>query len=278
MKNLKLVFSVATLLVIFILSTSAMARETIVIAAHDYAPYYNNQGQGMMVELFRSAGNAVDMDVEVKVLPIKRAIKELLENNVDAFSPGTVFMPPDQAEQCSNYNTFNVVTIFAYHDPGKTKKIVFNAIPDLKGYKVGLVVGSPLRPLFEQSGVPYTEAQSPQQLLKMLHAGRFDFVELTLLSGMLYLNKLYGDQMDDFGYVINFPANCWLSFHNGNPRAASLKPKIIKGFEIIKKNGEYVRIAEKYWGKGNIQKEALPEDLAQFGVEKADLKVYSQNQ
>lgn len=278
MKNLKFVFFIATLLIIFTVSTSAMARETIVIAAHDYAPYYDNQGKGMMVEMFESAGNAVDMDVEVRVLPIKRAIKELLENKVDAFSPGTVFMAPDQAEQCSNYNTFNVVTIFAYHDPGKTKKIVFNAIPDLKGYKVGLVVGSPLRPLFNQSGVPYTEAQSPQQLLKMLHAGRFDFVELTLLSGMLYLNKLYGDQMDDFGYVINFPATCWLSFHNGNARSASLKPKIIEGFEIIKKNGEYIRIAEKYWGKGNIQKEALPEDLAQFGAEKADLKVYSQNQ
>lgn len=274
MKNVTHILLIGSLIVVHSLTLSAMTEDSIVIAVHDYIPYYDSQGNGMVSELYRAAGKAAGMKVEIRVLPVKRGIGYLLDNKVDAFSPGHIFMNPDQVKVCSDYKAFNVVTIFAYYDPTKTKKVIFNSIADLKGQRVGLIVGSPLRVLFDQNGLPYEEVQTPDGLIKMLYAGRFDFIEQTFLNGILLAHGLYGDKIDYFKYVINFPVACGISFHHGNPKADTLRPRFIEGFETIKKNGTYIRILEKYWGKGNIQKEALPEDLARFGVDKTDLKSF----
>ncbi len=81
--------------------------------------------------------------------------------------------------------------------------------------------------------------------------------------------------MTNFNFVLFSPASCGLAFPNSSVRAKELLPKYLEGLEAIKKNGEYMRIVEKYWGKANVQKEALPPDLMQYGVDKVDIEQFS---
>jgi len=272
-KNIIYLLSLA--LFVFFTCSSAMAKDVMTLAVHDYAPYYNNEGKGMMIDLYQAICDDAGIDVTFKVLPVKRAIEYLFQDKVDAFSPGHIFMTPEQVKQVSLVKTFSVVGIFMYYDPGKKKTVVYNSIADLKGKKLAVVVNSPWIPAYTAAGVAFEEIQTPELLVKMVRAGRVDFIETTLLAGMSLTNNLFKTEMQGFDFVINQAIECSVAFHTSNPKSMALMAKFNASFEKIKKNGTYIRIFESYWGKNNIQKETLPADLAAFGVQKASLEAFS---
>ncbi|MBU0992017.1 MAG: transporter substrate-binding domain-containing protein [Proteobacteria bacterium] len=262
-------------LAILITGNAVFAKDEMIIAVHDYAPYYNNEGKGMMIDVYQAACDAAGIGVSFQVLPIKRAITYLFENKIDAFSPGHIFMSPEQVEQVSMVKTFNVVGVFTYLNPGKTKNVT-NTISDLKGKKLAIVVNSPLLPIYQQNGLTYDEIQTPELLTKMLFAGRVEFAEGTLLTGLSLTNQLFKDRLKELDFLVITPIECSLAFNKANPRTQNLLQQFTKGFETIKKNGTYIKILESYWGKNNIQKEALPADLVQFGTDKTSPAIFSQ--
>lgn len=256
-------------------SQSVMAKDTMTIAVHDYAPYYNSEGKGMLIDLYQAICDDAGIDVTFKVLPVKRAIEYLFNGNVDAFSPGHIFLTPEQTGQVSIIKAFKVVGVFIYYDPGKKKNVVFHSVADLKGSKVGVIQNSPWLPEYEHFGLPVEQIQTPDLLIKMLRAGRFDYIETTLLAGFSLTNDLFKSEVKDFDFVVHDVIDCSVAFLNSNAKAMALMNKFNASYENIKKNGEYIRILETYWGKNNIQKEALPDDLKAFGVQKASLDTFS---
>lgn len=271
-----IIYSIVTIMLLAVFASApALARETMTIAVHEYPPYYNAEGKGMLIDLYTAICDAAGMDAAFQVLPVKRAIEYLFQNKMDAFSPGHIFLSPEQVEQVSIVKTFTVLGIFLYHDAGHKKNLVFNSYADLKGHKLGVVVNSPLLPAYQEAGLTYEEIQHPESIVKMLRAGRIDFGEGTLLTGMTLINTLFNKEMKDFDFFINIPIECSVAFHKNNPEALARMEKFVKGFETVKQNGTYVRILESYWGTKNIQKQVLPPDLTQFGVEKASLEAFS---
>lgn len=255
--------------------STAMAKDSMTIAVHDYAPYYNNDGKGMLIDLYQAICDDAKIDVTFKVLPVKRGIEYLFDSKVDAFSPGHIFMTPEQFNQVSIIKAFNVVGVFIYYDPGNKKAVVYNSVTNLKGSKVGVIQNSPWLPEYEQVGLPVEQIQTPELLVKMLYAGRFDFIETTLLAGFTITNGLYKNEVKNFDFVVHDVIECSVAFLKSNPKGMALMDKFNASFETIKKNGEYVRVLETYWGKNNIQKEALPDDLKKYGTDKASLDVFS---
>ncbi|MDY6904284.1 MAG: transporter substrate-binding domain-containing protein [Thermodesulfobacteriota bacterium] len=267
---------VAVLLSFILLPVSVVAAASMTIAVHDYPPFYNVEGKGMMIDVYTAACKAADIDVSFEVLPVKRAVAYLFQNKVDAFSPGQLFLSPEMNAQVTNVNTFNVVGIFLYYDPDNTKNVVFNEITDFQDKSILTTAHSPMLKYYEKLKIDHRVIPSPVNMVKMLHAGRADFMEGTLLSGMSLVHQMFKAQLTDFDYVLNKAAPCSVAFHNANPKGKTLAAQFEAGFNTIKANGEYIRILESYWGRNNIQKEALPLDMADYGVDKADFEVFGQ--
>lgn len=275
---MKILYStiIVFLFFLFLLPTRTIsAGETMTIAVHNYPPFYAANGQGMMVDIYKAAGRAVGLEVTIKVLPIRRGLKMLFSHEIDAFSPGQIFMSPEQVKMSSSIpTTFYALVGFAYHNPQGTNRVQLTSFEDLRGKKVGFIIGSPQIPLAKQHGLLFEEKKDAMTHLKMLKGGRFDFTEITLLGLLVTSQRLFGTDMKEFDFVKQANIACSVAFSNSTPRSATLQERFAKGMEIIKKNGEYIRIAENYWGKNNIQKDALPDDLVKFGVDNVDIDIF----
>lgn len=267
--------SILSVLFASILWSGATAAEKLTIAVHDYPPYYDKQGQGVLSDMYQAACDAAGLDLTIIVLPIKRGIEGLFSNKVDAFSPGHIFLSAEQNKKVSIIKTFVVLVVYTYYNPNKDKNYIFKDFTSLRGKKLGVITNTAFGAYYKQAGVSYSEKQTPQILLKMLRAKRFELVENTLLSAMTILQNMFPSEMTDFAMMDSIAIEGSLAFNNGNPRSKSLLKKFSKGFETIKRNGEYVRIFESYWGKNNIQKNVLPKDLVEFGVEKSSLAKFA---
>lgn len=257
------------------LAPAAWATDSMTLAIHDYEPYYNSEGKGMLIDLYQAICDDAGIDVTFKVLPVKRAVEYLFNGKVDAFSPGHIFLSPEQTNQVSLIKTFKVVAVFMYYDPQKMKQVKNDTLESLKGAKVGVIQNSPLLPIYAHAGLGVDQIQTPELLLKMLVAKRFDYIESVLLTGFTMTNRMFKKEAQHFDFMVYGAIDCSVAFLNSNPTGMALIDKFKASFENIKKNGEYIRILECYWGKNNIQKDALPDDLkTAYGVKKASLDVF----
>lgn len=268
---------ISVLLALFLsfIANGAFAQEKIIISVHDYMPYYNKDGKGLMDEVYKEIFHRVGVEASLKAFPIKRGLAYLFDNTVDAFSPGHIFMSPDMKKNAEWDTSFIVALSMFYYKPNFKKPIVFNTLDDLRGYKLAVLVNTSFIPLYKKHHIEYYEAQNPQRMLKMAKAGHVDFFVITILTGMILINQEYPDVAHDFDYFVFKKLPCSLAVSKGNPNYKKRMAQFQKGLNEIKADGTYIQLLEQYWGKGNIPKDVLFDDLTSFGVDHVDPKVFN---
>lgn len=275
MKVYSITVSILFGLTILFHSTDVFAEEKIIISVHDYLPYYNAQGEGLMTEVYKDAYGRFGVDVDIKVLPIKRGLSYLFENKVDAFSPGNIFMSDEMKNNAEWEESFIVALVLFYYKPHLKKPIVYKTLDDLKGYKMAVLVNTSLIPLYKKHNLEYYESESPQRMLKMAKAGHVDFFVITLLTGMTLINQGYPDEAGNFDYIIFKRLPCSLAVSKGNPNHKRIISQFRQSLNDMKSDGSYIQHLERYWGKGNIPKVVLFQDLEYLGVDHVDSSVFN---
>lgn len=276
MKPYSVITSILLALTFYFHAITVLAKEKIIISVHDYMPYYNAEGEGLMVEVYKDAFNRFGVDVDIQVLPIKRALSYLFENKVDAFSPGHIFMSEEMKNNAQWEDAFVVALVLFYYKPNLKKPFVYTALDDLKGYKLGVLVNTSLIPLYKEHNLEYYESQSPQRMLKMAKAGHVDFAVITLLTGMILIQQNYPDEVENFDYFVFKRLPCSFAVSKGNPNHTKTLSQFQKSLKDMKSDGTYIQHLERYWGKGNIPKVVLFEDLESLGLDHIDPAVFNQ--
>lgn len=256
-------------------AVNVCAKDKITIAVHDYLPYYNQEGKGLMVDIYKAAYDRFGVDVGIKVFPIKRALSYLFDNKVDAFSPGHIFMSSEMKEKAEWEDAFIVALVMFYYKPHLKKPVVFNSLDDLKDYKLAVLVNTSFIPLYKKHHLEYYESQSPQRMIKMARAGHVDFVVITLLTGMILINQDFPEEYENFDYFVFKRLPCSLAVSTGNPSHKTTLSQFQTSLKDMKSDGTYIHYLEKYWGKGNIPKVVLFSDLESSGVDHIDPVIFN---
>ena len=97
------------------LSNSAVP---ITIAVSNYHPYNNEQGQGLVSDLYRAAFAEVDQPITIITTPIRRGVSMLLNGQIDALSSGNMFAQGAQRELITWTPTFKVTMASFFLKPG----------------------------------------------------------------------------------------------------------------------------------------------------------------
>jgi hypothetical protein len=259
-------------ILLFAFHNDAFAQERVIIGVHEYPPYYDANGQGELSDLYRAAFQAVGLDVDIQVYPIARGKIRLLEQKVDAFSPFCVFV----GEECEKINAvligYAMVSWFFYNP--HQERILFESLDDIKGYRVGALASAPLRKEYEQHGLNVQFVQMPIQLFKKAQAGRDQFVETTLLTGLSLVKNIMPEETQNFDYLAWKELEGGLAFLSNNPRSRHLKRQFEKGLARIKQNGEYIAVFEAYWGKGNVPDYIVTDDMKKFSTTQFSLEQF----
>ena len=98
---------------------------------------------------------------------------------------------------------------------------------------------------------------------RQLQTGRLDLWGVVDLTGLMYMKRLFPAESDNYKYSKAFnKGDVSLVFSRKFANYKVYDDKFKEGLAVIKKNGKYMQIFEKYYGsKDGINKDSLPDDM-----------------
>ncbi len=199
--------------------------------------------------ILREAYKRLGYDIEVRSYPPARSLFVSNSGDVD----GEVHRLLSTASNSPNLIPVPVhihkldVVVF-----GKTKaKEPFNNWETLLPYKVGLIRGH----IYAREAIErypqmrYEQMIDPEQLLKMVSAGRIDYAVLTKWTGLKILNKL---QMKEVS-LMEGTLETYELFHYLHKKNKHLVPEIERMLKSMSDSGEIHQIRTEYAKRLNLE-------------------------
>jgi polar amino acid transport system substrate-binding protein len=235
---------------VFLLVYSAQAvAETIKISTLNWGYYVGETliDNGPHAIIVREAFREVGKKVEFSFYPWKRAHnnaltkKTLLISASDTIERRKIFLYSNPYDNAASY----LIGL-------KQNKYKYNGnINSLKSYSIGVLSGHYLVKMLKDAGVEnVVEVSNDIQNIKMLFAGRFDFIALSKKPAIAILNNepTINKTLEQIVFyeppLRDNPVH--LIAHKDMPNSKEIILDFNKGLKIIKANGTYDLILKKY--------------------------------
>lgn len=242
------------LIVAFFISTGAcFAKDIQVVFATGEWPPFSSESlpeYGRATALVSAICKASGIEPVYKFFPWKRAELKVAEGEIFAAFPYAI---SDERKDFYDFSEplFYGVNVFMYYDqnPKTTSLPSYDTVGDLRGYRIGGISGSFLTSAFNRVGVEFETTTSIDQSIHKLVAGRLDLCIDDRVVLYDAVQRLYPDKIDQFKFLPksfgrNTPTGLLVS--RRYPGAGKILEQFNKGLAIIKQNGTYDRIIEKY--------------------------------
>lgn len=247
--KIKLQLLVFFVLLLFSLPVKATSQQIKAIIAEDYPPYsfINDKGEpdGFSIDLVKAVANEMDLEIDLKGGEWDTAMTNLEKGSIDLIP-----LMAYNAERGRRYY-FSVAYIEVY-DTFFFKKgtLGIRNLEDLSGKKVIVQKSDLAHDFLISSGLFKTMtivlANSVEDTLEQLAAGKGDLAILPKLIGLISINKLNLVNIETSPHLILAYTRHWsFAVKHGN---TILLEKLNQGLNIIKTNGEYDRIYKKWFG------------------------------
>lgn len=251
---LKLVF-----LCLLTLSSASSFADQIALTAFNYPPYMDKSvpSKGLYCELVEEAYKASGHKVSFQFLPLARST--LYVQRGEALGQlGTEWNFPAQARE----NDLISVPLFYYRVVGfylksqhRYQKIEFSSLSDLRGYKIDVIRGSSDAQILNTAkDLMIEEITTGEQVLRRLHSYRSDIGFMVELTGLSLIERLYPDEKEQWNMTEDAVQGilAQVVFSKHYPDSGKYAEALRRGVEIIRANGVYHQVLEKYYGKGNV--------------------------
>jgi polar amino acid transport system substrate-binding protein len=235
------------------LSALAAAGPPIVIAAEDAAgPWGGPDGRGCGNDLVAAAFAAADVELHLISLPYARAKKMVLAGEV-AGCFGMSWSGELEGGVDFSKEPLYIVASTIFSREGSTDRV--QRMHDLRaGRRLGIVIGYEYPNAIGEAGargVELLRAPSETSLLKMLAEGRVDYAVLQLdpLKTADFVIARAGVKGRVLPLFALDPMGTYVGFSLKAPEGRAAKAAFDRGFELIKENGTFTRIMNK-WKSG----------------------------
>jgi ABC-type amino acid transport substrate-binding protein len=182
-------------------------------------------------------------EVEYEWLPIGRMLRMLENDSLEVYV--TPSNTPGQQNPHVNFLAAKGVFFYlARNEPA----VPMRRLEDLAGKKVGTVINSPLRAMFEAAGIVVDEGPFDTMFLK-LETGRVDFVSTADVGGLLTIRRLFPGRESEF----TFTDFAYMTIGTGlyarpGDRGARILESARRGFAAIKADGTLDRMLVSFFG------------------------------
>lgn len=240
-------------------SSTVSAEEKITISAFDYPPYMDESRpeKGLFCELAYEAYKAVGYEASFKFYPLKRSTMYVMEGR-ELAQLGTEWNFPEESRK----KDIHALPMFYYRVVGfylkdRFREIKFKTLKDLRGYSIGVIRGSSDSAiLMKDKELKVEEVNRMEQLFKKLYANRNDIVTTVELSGLAYLSENYPNEKDRCAMTEDAVQGLigQIVFSNKYPNSQKYTDAFKEGLSLIRENGNYMKVFEKYYGAGKVPK------------------------
>jgi polar amino acid transport system substrate-binding protein len=227
---------------------AATMAENLVFTGSEWPPYAmleKGQITGIQVEIIRSLGKRLGFDVEIQILPWKRALMYVKEGKADA-----VFAP-FRTEEREEYMYFTSEPLLIQKLAIVAKKgsgIKADKIDDLKGKVVGVVRGYDNTPEFDNyEGFERKDfSKDDRQLIKKFVNDRIPLIASSDEGVTKYLCKQAGVEIEDVYVLKATPGYIGFSRTLGE-KGITLAEKFSQALRKLKEEGAVQKIESKYF-------------------------------
>jgi polar amino acid transport system substrate-binding protein len=233
--------------VLFLLISSVAFCNPVILKANESPPYWSktlphNGFGGELVEAISRAGGVESL---IEFAPLKRMIEDTTDNNLG----NPIFYMDNQDFAAIIPIAITQVGLYFYN-PNHDKKVVFNSLRDLNGFRVGALSGTVAnRVMFEQAGIIFETSYSQESLFKKLQHGRLDFVLELDLVGSQTIARIFPAQRKSFE-VIALPKSVSpiaIMLDKNYPDVENIAYRYRQGLAKIIKDGTYQEIINLYY-------------------------------
>ncbi|MCU4677488.1 transporter substrate-binding domain-containing protein [Catenovulum sp. 2E275] len=243
--------SIAVIFALYLLCFNAYSKENLIFATFPIPLMVKNEESGLFVELTKAIAARANLNIEIKVLPPKRAIYYFLEQKVDALFPGLDFSFPQDAQYLKSKELIYIKQDFAF---SLKSKPLINSFNDLIKYKIGITRGYPYsRELIENEQFNLSIAESDESNIKKLVNGRIDAFVVEEFSGIQAFSQT------GYEHLIQYNPHAPLSSQDVfyafqlTIKGKKLSEKISKVLKAMKDDGSYQKIMNRVNNTKNLK-------------------------
>lgn len=229
------------------LATSA--RPVLTMVNTVYPPFINPPGdpagEGLDVELAREALRRAGWGLALQLRPWKRALLELETGQADFTT--TISRRDDRDRYLAWSPAYRHGADYCFFArPGEA--LVLQELDDLRGRRLGVVSGFHYPPpLLQVPGLQQVPGRDVGMLVKMLLAGRTDFLVATALAGRWELRRQgLSEQLEEQPYRYHSDSPNYLAFSRARPAAMAALPAVAEALASLRADGTIKRLEQRY--------------------------------
>lgn len=240
---------IVLLMLLFWWPSQGHSQQTLVIATSEHPPLVSaNPAESFLGAVLTEIGRQMGVTFELKFLPWKRC--EPAIESLEAWGGMPFISTPERKEKFLFSDALYVrKTKFFYYSPDGTEKhIQYETLNDLKGYRIGAVRGYYYEKALLDAGIEVEFVTSEELNWEKLRAGRVDLIVSPEYNGIYLLKKLFHNEDNNFFSLsksLDF-AEAYMVSSKQYPDAQNLMNKFNAALQMIKENGAYQKLLDKY--------------------------------
>ncbi|WP_320175284.1 transporter substrate-binding domain-containing protein [Maridesulfovibrio sp.] len=245
---MRTLISVLTILSFILGSVPCYAKKLQLISGN-WAPYVsaNPAEPGITTEIVLAAFKAVGIETALEFYPWPRCEK-MIQHNMDV-----VTFPYVKTHERKKFAVFSVPMItektYLYYSKQNMHKYDFSGYKDLRKYRIGTLNGFVHYELFKRNGVPATVIKNNTTALQMLLRNRIQLFPINNLVAKREIQNNFPDQANEFSHTKTpmYEVTLHLMISKNNPEANYILSNFAEGMSIIRREGTFDQIIEKYY-------------------------------
>ncbi|WP_432735783.1 substrate-binding periplasmic protein [Maridesulfovibrio sp. FT414] len=255
-----------TFILVILLHSNAYASAPVKIVSVMYPPltFDNNVpgfGEGMLRDIVTESFNAVGLEAEYELLPMSRNVWSI-NNHVSEACIGAMqwFRESGDEADVDCIDLVNLSFVAFYKVKHFPDGMNFSNLDDLKEFRFGNVRGSSSQRTLDEAGLTTDLTRNITLNFLKLDADRFDFAVAFRVTGEYLITELFPQRVAEFAFVPKSLLKMPLSMIFRKEKRV-LKKGFVEGLNEIVRNGTYYSILERYYGKGRVPEDVVPEPL-----------------
>lgn len=226
-----------------------LADTVLILATNDLPPFVSRKpGESFLTEILDEVALEMNVRFVYKFMPWKRCEFAIQENKTWGMFPVSPTAGRVQKYDFSEPFYFSQSKFYYYSSSGKLKRIHYNKLSDLKGYRIGGVKGYYYEKEFREAGLNVEYVATQEQNFLKLKAGRVDLIPVNEVVGSYLIKKMFSGEISNFFTLPKtfHASGDYLITSKTYPNTLYLLSEFNSALRIVKRNGVYKRILDKY--------------------------------
>ena len=235
---------------VFGYAATGAAEMTLIIATGENPPYVSERPEeSFLTDIFLEVAKEMGVMFDFQFMPWKRC--EASVEELKAWGAIPYISTPERQKKFyfSEELFYRQSKFFAYSPDGRHQQIPYAALSDLKGYKIGGVLGYYYEQPFLEAGLDVDFVPTEEQNFRKLNAGRVDLIPADEVLGWHLIKTLFPPKEAGNFFTLEKPLNesgIFLITSKRYPDAQNLLANFNSALRKIKENGVYQGVLKKY--------------------------------